>query len=300
MIKGKFGGTGVALATPFNGDDEIDVVALTHLVKRQIVNGVDYLLILGSTGEAVALSDDEKQLVVDTVVKANKGRLPLMLGLSDNNTQRLLETIEKTDLSHFDSILSVAPWYNKPTQDGLYHHFKAVAEASPVDVVIYNVPSRTGINIEPKTVLQLAQKVPNIVGIKEAAGDMIQAMELVRILPSSFQVISGDDIVAVPMMLSGSVGIISVLAQAYPAPFTKMVNAALAGKVKEAYDLHYQFVAAIQLIFEQGNPVGIKALLSLLTQGTSGAFSADVRLPLQSATATLLSKMKKYDAAKRF
>ena len=297
MKKGKFHGTGVALATPFDKSNNIDTVALTNLVKHQIKSGIDYLVVLGSTGEAVALNKEEKQLVIDTVVKANASQLPLMLGMSENNTKRLLDLLKNTDLSPFDAILSVAPWYNKPTQEGIYQHFNSLAQACSKEIIIYNVPSRTGINIEPKTVLRLARDIPNIIGIKEAAGDMVQAMELIRILPKSFEVISGDDIIAVPMILSGAVGIISVLGQAYPKTFSQMVTAAIKGKVKKSYESHYQFTDAIHLIFEQGNPVGIKALLSLLTKGD---FRPDVRLPLVTATASLQSKMKAYDQNKEF
>lgn len=290
-MKNRFYGTGVALATPFDDNNNIDQQALTKLVENQLENGVDYLVVLGSTGEAVTLTQAEKQTVKETVLKVNAGRVPLVLGMANNNTAQLLKTVANENLDGFDAILSVAPWYNKPTQKGLYEHFMALSKVCEKDIIIYNVPSRTGINIAPDTVLKLAQNASNIIGIKEAAGDMIQAMELVRILPKDFQVISGDDIIAVPMILSGSVGIISVLGQAFPQQFTKMIRLTLKGDVKQAYDLHYKFTEAIKLIFEEGNPVGIKALLSILT---NNHFKANVRLPLLKASETLQEKMKKY------
>lgn len=282
-------GTGVALITPFTQDSRVDEKALGNLVNNQIENGIDYLVVLGTTGESGSLSKQEKELVRNTIVEANKGRVPLVLGIGGNNTAVLVEELKTTDLSAFEAILSVSPYYNKPSQEGIYQHYKALANVSPKPIILYNVPGRTASNILPATVKRLATDCPNIVGIKEAAGDIVQAMRLVALLPKDFLIISGDDMVTLPIILAGGHGVISVIAQGFPQEFSKMVRLGLEGKVKEAYELHYKVAPAIDLIFAEGNPVGIKSLLQAknLCQNV-------LRLPLVKATEKLSGEIKDF------
>lgn len=279
-------GTGVALVTPFKKDFSVDVEALERIVNFQVENGIDYLVVLGTTGESATLTKDEKELVIKTVIKANAGRLPLVLGVGGNNTAEVVEELKTRDLSDFVAVLSVSPYYNKPTQEGIYQHFKAVAEASPVPVILYNVPGRTSSNMLPATVIRLANDFENVVAIKEAAGDIVQAMRLIQNKPEGFLVISGDDIITLPMVLAGGSGVISVIAEGFPRQFSDMVRLGLERKVDEAYEIHYQLSDAIDMIFEQGNPAGIKEVFKTL--GLSGN---TVRLPLVSATEDLASRL---------
>ncbi|MCF4100930.1 4-hydroxy-tetrahydrodipicolinate synthase [Gillisia sp. M10.2A] len=285
----KLTGTGVALITPFNDDLSVDVNALSGLVKNQIENGIDYLVVLGTTGETATLSSEEKKLVISTVIEANNGKLPLVLGIGGNNTHAVVEELKSTDLSAFAAVLSVSPYYNKPTQEGIYQHYKMLAEASPKPIIIYNVPGRTASNILPATVLRIAKDCPNIIGIKEAAGDIVQAMRLTAVLPEEFLVISGDDMVTLPMILAGGHGVISVIGQGFPSEFSEMVRLGLAGNVKEAYKLHYKIAPSIDLIFAEGNPAGIKALLAL-----KGLVENKVRLPLVAASGSLVNDLKNF------
>jgi len=282
-------GTGVALITPFKSDLSVDVEALSNLVKDQIGNGINYLVVLGTTGESATLSKSEKDLVVNTVIKANNGKIPLVLGMGGNNTAALAEELKFTDLSAFEAILSVSPYYNKPTQEGIYQHYKIISEASKKPVIIYNVPGRTASNVLPATVLRLARDFKNIIGIKEAAGDIVQAMKLISILPEDFLVISGDDMVALPIILAGGHGVISVIGQGLPSEFSKMVQLGLEGKVKEAYQLHYKIMPAIDLIFAEGNPAGIKAMLY-----TKKACENVVRLPLVKSSDKLKGEIEAF------
>ncbi|MCC8361258.1 4-hydroxy-tetrahydrodipicolinate synthase [Salinimicrobium sediminilitoris] len=281
----KFVGTGVALITPFKDDLTVDVEALKDLVNFQIENGIDYMVVLGTTGESATLTSKEKQLVIDTVVAENNGRIPLVLGIGGNNTAKVSEEVKSTDLSAFDAVLSVSPYYNKPSQEGIFQHYKAVAAASPKPIIMYNVPGRTGSNMLPETVKRLAQ-VDNIIGIKEAAGDIVQAMKLIDEVPEGFLVISGDDMITLPMVLAGGHGVISVIAQGLPAEFSKMVKLGLERKVDEAYELHYKVAPSIDLIFAEGNPVGIKAMLK-----KKGIVKNNLRLPLVSSTDNLSTKI---------
>jgi len=281
-----FQGTGIALVTPFKSDKSVDVEALKKLVNYQIENGIDYLVVLGTTGEPATLNKEEKELVKQTVIKENKNKLPLVLGMGSNNTAALVDEINQTDFSEFDAILSVSPYYNKPTQQGIYEHFKIVSEASPIPVIIYNVPSRTASNIAVETTLKLANNCKNIMGIKEAAGDMVQAMRLIKDKPNNFLVICGDDMIALPMTLAGGAGVISVIGQAIPKFFSQMIRLGLEGKTKEAYNLHYKIMQSIDLIFEEGNPTGIKALLNLYD-----ICNSFVRLPLIAASQLLEEKL---------
>lgn len=277
-----FIGTGVALVTPFKEDQSVDVRALEKLVENQIENGIDYLVVLGTTAESATLTVDEKELIKATVIKQNKNRLPLVLGIGGNNTAKVCEELSSGNLDGFSAILSVSPYYNKPTQEGIYQHFKAVSQASSLPVIIYNVPGRTASNVLPQTVNRIARDFSNIIGVKEAAGDIVQAMKLIALVPDSFLVISGDDMLTLPMVLAGGKGVISVIAQGFPKEFSKMVSLGLEAKPKEAYKIHYKVAPSIDLIFSEGNPAGIKALLH------KKSFIKNVlRLPLVKASDTL-------------
>jgi 4-hydroxy-tetrahydrodipicolinate synthase len=284
-------GTGVALVTPFNKDKSIDFEGLKRLVNFQIANGVNYLVVLGTTGEPATLSADEKEQVKKTIIETNNGRLPLVIGIGGNNTMAVVNEIKSTDLSAFCAILSVSPYYNKPTQEGIYQHFKAISEASPLPIIVYNVPGRTGRNLDPKTVIRLANDFENIVAVKEAAGDMVQAMRLIQHKPTNFMVISGDDMIALPMTLAGGAGVISVIAQGLPNDFSKMIQEGLNGNVENANRLHYKVMDSIDYIFEECNPSGIKALLK-----AKNICSEYVRLPLVEATSQLQQKINNFVA----
>jgi 4-hydroxy-tetrahydrodipicolinate synthase len=279
-------GTGVALVTPFKKDFSVDVEALVRIVNYQIENGIDYLVILGTTAENATLTQNEKELVIQTVISANKDRLPLVLGVGGNNTYEIIEELKSRDFSNFVAILSVSPYYNKPTQEGIYQHFKAIANASPVPVILYNVPGRTGSNMLPATVLRLATDFKNIVAIKEAAGDIAQAMAIIKDKPIDFLVISGDDIIALPMVLAGGSGVISVIGQGFPKKFSDLIRLGLDRKVDEAYEIYYQLAECIDMIFEQGNPGGIKEVLKSL--GISDNF---LRLPLVNVNSDLAHRI---------
>ena len=279
-------GTGVALVTPFKKDFSVDVEALTRIVNFQIDNGINYLVILGTTAENATLSQEEKELVIQTVVSTNNGRLPLVLGVGGNNTHKIIEELKSRDFSDFVAILSVSPYYNKPTQEGIYQHFKAIATASPVPVILYNVPGRTGSNMLPSTVLRLAHDFKNIVAIKEAAGDLVQAMSIIKDKPKDFLVISGDDMIALPMVLAGGSGVISVIGQGFPKQFSELIRLGLDKKVDEAFNLHYQLADSIDMIFEQGNPGGIKEVLKSL-----GISENCLRLPLVNVNTDLATRI---------
>ena len=280
-------GTGVALITPFKNDFSVDTDALKHIVNFQIGNGIDYLVVLGTTGEPATLTVEEKQLVIKTVIEANNGRLPLVIGIGGNNTAQVVEEIKSADLSHFTAILSVSPYYSKPTQEGVYQHFKAIAEASPLPIILYNVPGRTASNMLPATVLRLANDFKNIVAIKEASGDLVQAMKLIQNKPKDFLIISGDDMMALPMILAGGSGVISVIGEGYPAEFSEMVRLGLQKKADEAYHLHYLLADSIDMIFEQGNPAGIKEVFKI-----RGLCENTVRLPLVSVSSDLGKRLE--------
>ncbi|WP_196892063.1 4-hydroxy-tetrahydrodipicolinate synthase [Aureivirga marina] len=285
----KFIGTGVALVTPFKEDKSVDFDALERLVNYQIDNGINYLVVLGTTGEPATLTKEEKEAVKQKIIEVNNGKLPLVLGIGGNNTMAVVEEIKNTDLSAFDGILSVSPYYNKPTQEGMYQHFKAVAEASPIPVILYNVPGRTAKNMEPETIIRLANDFNNVVAVKEAAGDMVQALRLIQNKPEDFLIISGDDMIALPMTLAGGAGVISVIGEGLPKEFSQMIQLGLEGKTKEAYELHYKVMDSIDYIFEEGNPAGIKSMLNELN-----ITSKEVRLPLVSVTDTLEKKIQDF------
>lgn len=287
-------GTGVALVTPFKNDFSIDFDGLERVVNHCIEGGVEYLVVLGTTAESVTLSADEKQQVINKVIAVNNGRLPLVLGVGGNNTAKVVEELKSRDLNAFDAILSVSPYYNKPTQEGIYQHFKAVATASPKPVILYNVPGRTSSNMLPKTVIRLANDFENIVAIKEAAGDMVQAMQLIKDKPKDFLIISGDDMITLSMVLAGGAGVISVIGEGFPKEFSEMVRLGLDRKVDDAYSLHYKLAPAIDMIFAEGNPTGIKAVFETL-----GICNAVVRLPLVEASAGLKQQIQEFTAGLR-
>jgi 4-hydroxy-tetrahydrodipicolinate synthase len=262
-----FIGTGVALVTPFKKDFSVDTEALKKIVNYVTDGGVEYLVVLGTTGESATLNQDEKELVIATVVEELKTR----------------------DFSKFSAVLSVSPYYNKPTQEGIYQHFKAVAEASPIPVILYNVPGRTASNMAPSTVIRLAKEFKNLIGIKEAAGDIVQAMKLIQHKPKDFLVISGDDMITLPMVLAGGSGVISVIGEGYPKEFSEMVRLGLNKKVDEAFALHYKIMDSIDMIFEQGNPAGVKEIFKTLNLSEN-----TVRLPLVNVDGDLALRLENF------
>ena len=279
-------GTGVALVTPFKADLSIDINALKKIVNYNIDNGIDYLVVLGTTAESATLTKQEKEVVVKTVVSVNNARLPLVLGIGGNDTNAVINEIKNTDLTNFSAILSVSPFYNKPTQEGIYQHFKAVSKACPVGIILYNVPGRTSSNMAAQTTVRLAKDFKNIVAIKEASGNMEQIMAILRDRPSNFKVLSGDDALTLPMVLMGADGVISVQAMAQPKEFSDMVRAGLAGDLQKARALHYPQLEVIDHLFAESNPAGVKACLEI-----KGICEAFVRLPLVSISKDRYTKL---------
>ncbi len=273
-MENKFRGTGIALITPFNEDFSVDFEALERIVNHVIDNGADFLVALGTTSEAPTLTAEEKRAVVGTILKANGGRLPVLLGMGGNNTQAVVGAIKMQDFTGIKGILSVVPYYNKPNQRGMKAHFTAIADASPVPVILYNVPGRVGVNLQAATCVELAQH-PNIVAVKEASGNLQQIMEILRDKPIDFDVLSGDDGITQPLMALGAKGVISVAANAYTKPFSNMMHAVTHGRIDESLCLHYAMMRMNQLIFADGNPAGIKCLMSLM-----GLCKNVLRLPL--------------------
>ena len=280
-------GMGVALVTPFKSDLSVDHEALAKVVEFNIENGTDYLVISGTTGESVTIVKEEKKAIVQTIVKVNAGRLPLVIGIGGNNTTAVVEELKTTDLSPFAAVLSVAPYYSKPTQEGLYQHFKAVAKASSIPVILYNVPGRTAKNMEPETSLRLARDFESIVAIKEAGNNPDQYKTLLKNKPEDFLVISGDDDLVCDVVLQGGSGVISVIGQALPELFSTMIHKGLEGDRLTSKALEKKALPLINLIFEENNPAGIKVVLQQL-----GLCSDTVRLPLVTATDVLKSKIK--------
>ncbi|MEM9076572.1 MAG: 4-hydroxy-tetrahydrodipicolinate synthase [Bacteroidota bacterium] len=285
----QFIGTGVALVTPFTENGSIDFPALERIVEYNIQGGVDYLVVLGTTGESVTLTKEEKKQVAQKVSTVNAGRLPLVLGIGGNNTMAIAQQLRETDVSDYDAILSVSPSYNKPTQEGIYLHFKVLAEVSPKPIIMYNVPSRTGSNMLSETTVRLAQDFENIIGIKEACGNSIQIDAILQTKPHDFLVISGDDFTALPTVLSGGAGVISVLGQGLPQEFSQMIRLGLQEQSKTAFQIHHQLMPLMHMIFEEGNPAGIKSIFEHL-----GLSTAWVRLPLVEASGTLKEKITNF------
>jgi len=285
----KFIGTGVALITPFNADLSIDHDALKKLVNYNIDNGIDYLVISGTTGESATITRAEKKAITDTIKSANNGRLPLVLGIGGNNTEAIIEEMQSTDFSGIDAILSVSPYYTKPTQEGIYQHYKAISKVTPLPIILYNVPGRTMSNMLPETTVRLARDFDNIIAVKEAGNNQQQYYQLIKDKPDDFLIISGDDDLVLGAVLAGGSGVISVIGQAYPKEFSDMIRLGLEGEAKKAFAIHYQLMDAIGLIFSENNPAGIKALLEL-----KGICKDSVRLPLVPATQDLKNKMKEF------
>jgi len=275
MNPANFSGTGVAIVTPFKKDKSIDYPTLEKHIEFLINNGINYLVVLGTTGESVTLSDEEKDQLIPFVIQKVNKRLPLVLGIGGNNTSAVISKIQKTDLSKIDAVLSVAPYYNKPSQQGLYEHFKAIAQVSPKPIILYNVPGRTGVNIKADTTLRLANDFKNVVAVKEAAGDMSQAMYLVKDKPADFQIISGEDALSLPLIMLGFAGVISVVANAMPKEFSEMVKLGLDNNYTEAKKIHYKLLEFTDQMFVEGNPSGVKAALEIL-----GIMENNLRLPL--------------------
>ncbi|KAA2217706.1 4-hydroxy-tetrahydrodipicolinate synthase [Chryseobacterium sediminis] len=279
-------GVGVALVTPFNEDLSVDFDSLTKLVEYNVENGTNYLVVLGTTAEAATLSAEEKKQVIEHIIKVNNKRLPLVLGIGGNDTLDVKKQIEEADLSAFEAVLSVSPYYNKPNQEGLYQHYKALASTGK-NIIIYNVPSRTGQNVEADTTLRLAKEFPNLFLIKEASPNILQYFDILRKKPEGFSLVSGDDEYTLPVTLAGGDGVISVIGQAYPKEFSTMVQLAFEGKVKEAYEIHNKLVDITRLIFAEGNPCGIKVILA-----EKGIIKNYLRLPLVKASEGLHAKIK--------
>ena len=287
MAHKNFSGTGVAIVTPFRNDGSIDFKSLGKLLEHIIRNGVNYIVPLGTTGESVTLSKDEKKAVVNFVTDTVNCRVPVVVGIGGNNTQEILDSVTSFDFANVDGLLSVSPYYNKPSQRGIFAHFKVIAEVSPVPVIIYNVPGRTGSNITAETTLKLAKEVKNIVAVKEASGNLAQIMQIIRDKPKNFQVISGDDMLTLPMMAMGASGAISVIANACPKPFSDMVNQALQGHFDRASVIHYKLFELMIALFEEGSPSGIKSALEAIKITPN-----NVRLPLVPVSDALKKRIE--------
>lgn len=282
-----FTGAGVALITPFNEDKSVDYAALERLVEDQISGGIDYLVVLGTTGETPALSEDEKKEIVRFVIEKNSGRLKIIVGMGGNNTSALVQSIQKSNFEGVDAILSVTPFYSKPTQEGLFQHFKAVVEASPVPVILYNVPGRTGVNMDADTTLRIAHLSEHVVGIKEASGDLGQFAKIISQAPEYFKVISGDDSLTLPSIAIGSIGVISVIANALPEKLSELTHTALLGKMELAGQLHIQMAEMLKLIFREGSPGGVKAMMEMM-----GKAKNQLRLPLVPVSSVTFSMIR--------
>lgn len=283
----KLTGTGIALITPFNENGSIDFPALEKLVDYSIKGGVEYLVCLGTTAETPTLTKDEKKQIVSVIKSANAGRIPLVLGIGGNNTEAVKNEFTSSNLSDFIAVLSASPAYNKPTQEGIYQHYKVLAENTDADIILYNVPGRTSSNITPETTLRLANDFNNIVAIKEASPNFLQSTEILKDKPEGFSVISGDDEFGLPMTLAGGKGVISVIAQGLPEQYTEMIRLGLDRKVDQAYKLHYQLMDITRSIYIEGNPCGIKSLLA-----HKGICKPYTRLPLVHASESLSGKIK--------
>lgn len=286
MARNIFRGLGIALVTPFTSDGQVDYKSLKRLVEYQIDNGADFLCILATTGETPCLTQDEKDKITQLVKDVNHGRLPILKGCGGNNTAAVVEQLRTADWSGIDGILSVCPYYNKPSQEGLYQHFKAIAEASPLPVVLYNVPGRTGINLKPETTVRLANDCENIVAVKEASGSLEQVDEIIKNKPQRFDVLSGDDALTFSMVASGAAGVISVIGNALPKEFSRMIRLEFQGEYEPARKIHHMFTELYSLLFVDGNPAGVKALLHEM-----GFIENQLRLPLVPTKVSTLQKM---------
>jgi len=288
MINNKLTGMGVALITPFKEDESIDYTALGRLVDFQIKNGIDYLVVLGTTAETATLTEEEKKQVTAFIINRVKGRVPIVLGVGGNCTRALVEELNTKDFTGVDAILSVTPYYNKPSQEGIYQHYKALAEATELPIILYNVPGRTGVNMTSDTTLRLAKDFANIVAVKEASGNISQMDEIIKNKPKDFMVISGDDGITFPLITLGAVGVISVIGNAFPKEFSRMVRLALQGDYKNALEIHHSFTELFNLLFVDGNPAGVKCMLNAM-----GFIENKLRLPLVPTRITTYEKIRK-------
>lgn len=275
MVQTKFTGLGIALITPFKEDESVDYDALGRLLDYQLQNGIDYLVVLGTTAETPTLSEDEKKSIIRFVQNKVKGSVPIVLGLGGNCTRAVVEKLKNDDFTGIDAILSVVPYYNKPSQEGMYQHYKAIAEASPVPVIMYNIPGRTGVNMQVDTTIRLAREFDKIIAIKEASGNMDQINDIIKRKPKDFIVISGDDGITYPLITMGAQGVISVIGNAFPKEFGRMVRLSLQGDYESARQIHQRFTDLFDLLFVDGNPAGAKCMLSLM-----GYIQNKLRLPL--------------------
>ncbi len=281
-------GMGVALITPFRQDKTIDYDALARLLEYQIKNGVDYMVVLGTTAETATLDTDERKAVRDFIVERVAGRVPLVIGIGGNNTMAIVNELKTTDFSPYSAILSVVPYYNKPSQEGIYQHYKAIATAAPIPVILYNVPGRTGVNMSAETTLRLAKEFDNIIGIKEASGNISQMDDVIKNKRDDFMVISGDDGITFPLITLGAVGVISVIGNAFPREFSRMVRLALNGDFEKALQIHHRFTELFSLLFVDGNPAGVKCLLNAM-----GFIENELRLPLVPTRITTYEKIRR-------
>jgi 4-hydroxy-tetrahydrodipicolinate synthase len=284
----KFKGAGVAIVTPFKNDSSIDFAALGRVIEHVIKGGINYIVALGTTGESVTLTVDEKKAIISYVLEAVDNRVPLIVGIGGNNTQEAVNTIRHTDLTGVDGLLTVVPYYNKPIQRGIFQHFKTIATWSPVPIIMYNIPGRTGCNMSAETCLELANSCENIIGVKEASGDLSQMMKIIKAKPENFGLISGDDMLTIPVIAGGGTGVISVLGNAFPAQVAEMVSLALKNNFKSARDIQFRFMEMIELLFAEGNPAGIKAVLSAMN-----ICQNNLRLPLVSVSRTTMTRIQK-------
>jgi len=280
-------GMGVALITPFKSDGNVDYTALARVVDYQLQNGTDYLVVLGTTAETSTLTLEEQKEILELVISKVNGQIPIVLGVGGNNTSAVVQKLKTEKFDGVDAILSVVPYYNKPSQEGIYQHYKCIAEATDLPIVLYNVPGRTGVNMTAETTLRLAHEFKNVVGIKEASGDMTQIGNIIKNKPADFQVISGDDGITFPLITFGAVGVISVIGNAFPKEFSRMVRLALAGDYTHALTIHHNFTELFELLFVDGNPAGVKSMLSMM-----GYIENELRLPLIPTRITTYEKIR--------
>lgn len=278
---------GVALITPFREDESVDYEALSKLVDYQVQNGTDYLVVLGTTAETPTLTEEEKKKIISLVVTKVNGRIPIVLGVGGNCTRAIVEKLKNEDFSGIDAILSVVPYYNKPSQEGIYEHYKAIAGATPLPIVLYNVPGRTGVNMTAETTLRIAREFKNVVAVKEASGNITQMDDIIKNKPSNFNVISGDDGITFPLITLGAIGVISVIGNAFPREFSRMVRLGLAGDYDNARTIHHRFTELFELLFVDGNPAGAKSILNAM-----GFIENKLRLPLVPTRITTFEKIR--------
>ena len=288
MIRTRLRGMGVALITPFKSDESVDYEALMRLGDYQVQNNTDFLCVLGTTAETPTLTEDERQKIKQMVIERVGGRIPILLGVGGNNTKAVVETLQKDDFTGVDAILSVVPYYNKPSQEGLYQHYKAIAEATELPLVLYNVPGRTGVNMTAETTLRVARDFHNVIAVKEASGNITQMDDIIKNKPDTFDVISGDDGITFPLITLGAVGVISVIGNAFPREFSRMVRLALQGDYANALAIHHKFAELFKLLFVDGNPAGVKAMLNAM-----GMVENKLRLPLVPTRITTFEAMRK-------